>query len=280
MCMTLLNWWERHQKKIMFVSLIIIFLCGILDMSEDALAEAVSLPKEVVVVKNEKEMIDNLLCGMQRHQSYFAFYYPGIEKKFMQYRKQSVSFQTFMDKLALKNGYITGILSGTCICICGFEKRYVTFQFHYLTTTQQDKRINRIARSMASKYRKKTPAFRAKVAHDYLIQKVQYDKDYYNPYYIFTRGRGICMSYALAYQRLMQEMKVPCVYVKGKNHAWNMVKIGSAWYNVDVTWDDAYGGYRYFLKSDKDFPGHRRPKSKTLSSLKKARKSYKLTKIR
>ena len=70
-------------------------------------------------------------------------------------------------------------------------------------------------------------------------------------------------------------MKRPCVYVKGKNHAWNMVKIGGYWYNVDVTWDDSRKDrYYYFLKSDLDFPGHRRPKSRYLSSLKKAKYSY------
>ena len=83
------------------------------------------------------------------------------------------------------------------------------------------------------------------------------------------------MSYALAYQRILQEMNIPCIYVKGKNHAWNMVKLGKYWYNVDVTWDDNTTiQYRYFLKSDKDFPGHKRPKSRLLSSLRKAKKSY------
>lgn len=233
------------------------------------------LPEQVTVVKNERQMINCIIKGMKKHQSYFSFYYPGIGKDFAKYGKKSDTYAAFMDKLAAKNGYLTGILSGSCITVCGTEEQYVTFQFHYLTTKAQEKKIDKKVKAIARRFQRGSAAVRAKQAHDYLIRKMRYDNRYYNPYYAFTKGRGICMSYALAYQRLLQEMKIPCVYIKGSNHAWNMVKIGKYWYNVDVTWDDSGGGsYRYFLKSDADFPNHKRPKSAWLSSLKKAKVSY------
>ena len=102
-----------------------------------------------------------------------------------------------------------------------------------------------------------------------------YDERYYSPYDAFVKKRGLCMSYALAYQRIMQEMDIPCIYIKGDNHAWNMVKLGGYWYNVDVTWDDVgKGSYQYFLKSDADCPGHKRPISQWYTSLRKAQYSY------
>lgn len=237
---------------------------------------SLELPEGVTVVKNEKQMITRLLKGMKKHQSCFSFYYPGIGKDFAKYGRQSKAYASFMDKLAAKDGYLTGILSGVCITVCGGKHQYVTFQFHYLTTKAQEKKIDKKAKAIARKFRKGSRAVRAKKVHDYLIQKMRYDKRYYSPYYAFTKGRGICMTYALAYQRILQEMKIPCIYVKGSNHAWNMVKIGKYWYNVDVTWDDTGGRrYRYFLKCDAEFPNHKRPKSKWLSALKKARSSYK-----
>lgn len=272
--------WNRIRTRFFLIFMVISILAGGAGLSTCACAKETALPDNVVVVKNEKVMIGRLISGMKRHQSSFAFYYPGIEGDFIRYRRRSASYRDFMDKLAAKNGYITGILSGTCIAVRGTNPEYVTFQFNYLTTKKQEKKIDRIARSIARKYRKGSRAARAKKAHDYLVRHMRYDDRYYSPYHAFTRGKGICMSYALAYQRLMQEMNIPCIYIKGKNHAWNMVKINSVWYNVDVTWDDAGGGYRYFLKADKDFPGHKRPKSKWLSSLKKARHSYNLGKIR
>lgn len=286
------NKWKQHRRGMVVLFFAIVLLNGMAAVPERVYAQSfvmsgkavalreTALPGRVTVVKNQKEMISKLIVGMKEHQSYFAFYYPGIKKDFVRYRKESSSYQTFMDKLAAKNGYITRIVSGACITLCGLENKYVTFQFNYLTTKRQEKRVNLIVRAIAKKYRKGSRASRVKKAYDYLIQHMQYDERYYNPYYAFTKGKGICMSYALAYQRLMQEMEIPCVYIKGKNHAWNMVKIGSFWYNVDVTWDDANKGYRYFLKCDRDFPGHTRPKSKWLSSLRKAKRSYNLTKIK
>lgn len=272
--------WSKIRTSFFLIFMVVSVLSWAAGLSICACAEENALPDNVVVVKNEKVMISRLIAGMKRHQLVFTFYYPGIDRDFVRYRKRSASYRDFMDKLAAKNGYITGILSGTCITVRGTEYRYVTFQFNYLTTKKQEKKIDKIVRSIARKYRKGSRATRAKKAHDYLVRHMRYDDRYYSPYHAFTKGRGICMSYALAYQRLMQEMNIPCIYIKGKNHAWNMVKINSVWYNVDVTWDDAKGGYRYFLKADKDFPGHKRPKSKWLSSLKKARHSYNLRKIR
>ena len=57
---------------------------------------------------------------------------------------------------------------------------------------------------------------------------------------------------------VMQEMGVPCIYVSGEEHAWNMVRLRSRWYSVDVTWDDATDSYSYFLKGTKDFRNHER----------------------
>lgn len=278
MLVHLLERWHKCKRCIIVLFVIIYVLC-IMGISGCPVSRAQNtvqgLPDNVNVVRDEQQMITLLINGMKKHQTYFCFYYPEIGKDFTKYGRQSKNYAAFMDKLAAKNGYLTGILSGTCITVCGTQKQYVTFQFYYLTTKAQEKKIDKKVRAIASRFRKGSRATRAKKVHDYLIRKMQYDKRYYNPYYAFTKGRGMCMSYALAYQRILQEMKIPCIYIKGKNHAWNMVKIGKYWYNVDVTWDDSGGGsYRYFLKCDKDFPNHKRPKPKWLSSLKKAKSSY------
>lgn len=267
----------KAGKRIRKIILLFFILLSVgFGMSDCVCAKSPELPRDVVIVKNEKTMICMLLKGMKKHKSYFSFYYPGIDKDFTKYRRKSSGYQAFLEQLSKKDGYTTGILSGSCITICGENPKYVTFQFGYLTTKGQEKRISRKVKLIVKKIRKGTSVEKAKKAHDYLVTHMRYDKRYYSPYHAFTKGRGMCMAYALAYQRILQEMKVPCIYIKGKNHAWNMVKIGSCWYNVDVTWDDAGGGYRYFLKSDADFPGHKRPTSKWLSSIRKAKHSYPL----
>lgn len=255
---------------LLFVLLIYISL-----KSDDIYAKGFDLPKEVIVVEDEEAMVRELLNGMKKHQTYFSFYYPGIAKDFKKYQKKSVKYMDFFDKLAQKDGYMTGIIAGSCITVNGAGVKYVIFQFGYLTTRKQEQYIDKKVRNIVKKIGKGSRVSKAKAAHNYLIQHMRYDSGYYNPYYAFSKGRGMCMSYALAYQRILQEMRIPCIYIKEKNHAWNMVKIGKYWYNVDVTWDDRGNGNRYFLKSDADFPGHKVPRSRWLDSLPRAKHSYK-----
>ena len=233
------------------------------------------LPAEVKTVENEQAMIKQLLKGLKKHKTYFAFYYDGIAKDFAQYQKNSPVYQDFFDKLARKDGYIMGVVSGSCVTICGTEKKYVAFQFGYLTTKKQEIRIDTMTKRIVKRIGKGSRVRRIRRAHDYLLVHMTYDSRYFSPYHAFAKGKGICMSYALAFQRLMQEMKIPCLYIKGKNHAWNMVKVGKYWYNVDVTWDDnGKNPYQYFLKADKDFPRHKRPSTKLYRSLRLAKTSY------
>ena len=42
----------------------------------------------------------------------------------------------------------------------------------------------------------------------------------------------------------------------GGPHAWNIVKIGSYYYNLDATWDAGKSRYYYFLKNSSNFADH------------------------
>lgn len=82
--------------------------------------------------------------------------------------------------------------------------------------------------------------------HDYLINNACYDLSYtyYYPEGVLLYGTGVCQSYSLAYQILMEEMGIECLYVTGvagdddTAHSWNLVNIDGRWYHVDCTWDD------------------------------------------
>lgn len=61
-------------------------------------------------------------------------------------------------------------------------------------------------------------------------------------------GQGVCESYAKTYQYFCALMGLDCLTVTGVagvngtmgGHAWNTVKIDNVWYDVDLTWEDAY----------------------------------------
>lgn len=106
--------------------------------------------------------------------------------------------------------------------------------------------------------------------HDYLINNFNYDYRETSTNYTdiegFRDGVMVCNGYAMATFYLCNKAGVETRFITGiggndteENHAWNAVKIDGKWYNMDVTWDDegGYGiSYKYFLKSDADFPLH------------------------
>ncbi|MCR4704823.1 MAG: hypothetical protein K5641_02045 [Lachnospiraceae bacterium] len=72
---------------------------------------------------------------------------------------------------------------------------------------------------------------------------------------------ALCQGYAVACYRLLKELSVDTriitgdMVLRGKNerHAWNIVRIGGRYYNLDVTLMDSDGTLAYFLKSDEAF---------------------------
>ncbi len=96
--------------------------------------------------------------------------------------------------------------------------------------------------------------------HDALVAGVEYDAGasmHQSAYSALVNGRSVCAGYARAFQYLLQQLEIPCYYCtgySGENHAWNIVKLGDDYYNVDVTWDDtAEANYDFFNKSDSEY---------------------------
>lgn len=108
---------------------------------------------------------------------------------------------------------------------------------------------------------------KVKAVHDYVCALITYTNDVDNAssvYGAYVRGEGLCNSYALCMYKLLVEAGVPCHWIGGSagtgrdsaGHAWNIVKLGDQWYNLDATWDDADNNkisYDYFLKGTADF---------------------------
>lgn len=117
-----------------------------------------------------------------------------------------------------------------------------------------------------------------KVAHDYIVDTVDYDRslelpNIYNMYGALINKKAVCEGYAKSLKYFLDYYGLPNIIVagKGKNdsgqverHAWNYVNINGKWYGVDATWDDpvVLGGsninlnrfkHRYFLKGEKSF---------------------------
>ena len=134
----------------------------------------------------------------------------------------------------------------------------MTTAYAYKPTKAEIDKVNQLVAELVTE---KTSAYtRAKVMHDWLIYNADYDLTYkeHDPEGVLLHGSGVCQSYAMAYEMLLEAAGVQNRLVIGDtiNHAWNIVKLDDEWFHVDTTWDDPTGGGSerddYFLLSDKD----------------------------
>lgn len=106
------------------------------------------------------------------------------------------------------------------------------------------------------------PFRRAKALHDYVADRVAYDVPAFEAVKqggrvpqedadaeaVFKNRKGVCAGYAELFVALAKAAGDEAVYIVGDvrdehggvtpySHAWNAVKIRTAWYLLDVTWD-------------------------------------------
>lgn len=107
----------------------------------------------------------------------------------------------------------------------------------------------------------------AKYINDYIVKNCTYvtgeDREFASTAYgCLVEGKANCEGYAKAFNMIASELGLESVVITGttntgENHAWNQVRIGLEWYNIDVTWadTDVDGVERkmYFLVDDEDF---------------------------
>lgn len=110
-----------------------------------------------------------------------------------------------------------------------------------------------------------------KKIYDYICSNVTYDYSHlsdptyqlqYTAYAALINGTSVCQGYAVLFYRMALQSGVDARLISGTGnggpHAWNIVKIGSYYYNLDSTWDAGNSYYYYFLKNDSSFGNHGR----------------------
>ena len=86
----------------------------------------------------------------------------------------------------------------------------------------------------------------------------------YTAYAALMDRTSVCQGYAVLLYRLLLTMgidaRVITGYSNGGGHAWNIVKLGRKYYNLDSTWDASWSqvglAYEHFLRCNDNFPDH------------------------
>ncbi len=167
-----------------------------------------------------------------------------------------------------------GVYSGTA-----------TYQFAYFTSYEQEQqvtdKVNQVIQSLSLSGKSTEEKIRA--IYGYITEHVAYDyanlnndsyKLKHSTYAALINETAVCQGYASLFYRLCLEAGVDARIIAGTSdrtsHVWNIVKIGSVYYNMDSTYDSNYGNdpskWENYLKAGSNFPDHNRNSEYTTSS--------------
>ncbi|MBR2812007.1 MAG: Ig-like domain-containing protein, partial [Solobacterium sp.] len=159
-----------------------------------------------------------------------------------------------------------------------------TFSPAYYTNAEQERAVDEKAAQVLEQLEPdRLPEYRKiKAIYDYITDNVTYeytnldDDSYllkYTAYAALINGTSVCQGYANLFYRLALDAGLDARIVsgtsQGENHAWNIVKLGDVYYNIDATWDAGQENYSFFLKGRNDFPDHIRSQEYLTDSFEK-----------
>ena len=149
----------------------------------------------------------------------------------------------------------------------------LTYMYEYYTTAEEESQVTSKVNQVLNNLNVKSTSDyeKIKAIYDYICANVDYDYDHLNDqtykhqftaYAALIQGTSVCQGYALLFYRMALELGVDARVIsgtsKGEGHGWNIVKLGSKYYNADTTWDAGRTSYTYFLKCPSNFPDHTR----------------------
>lgn len=168
-----------------------------------------------------------------------------------------------------KGGDYTGLLfekAGGLYGIYG-ENYYLYYTVTYRTTKEQEDAVDTKVDTLVTawKTQKLNDYQIIKTIYDYITANVTYDNEGLNDaedvtkftaYGALCEGSAVCMGISILFYRLALEMGVDARFIHSidsENHAWDIVKLGNYYYNIDATWDLGYELDKWFLKNMDDF---------------------------
>ena len=156
---------------------------------------------------------------------------------------------------------------------------YIKYTMAYHSNAEQEAKLTEAVAAAMAKLQLNGLSEAKKITkiHDYICNHVNYaynstEEQIYTAYGALCTGKAVCQGYAVLFYRLCKEAGLSVRIISGTGnggaHAWNIVRIGSKYYNVDCTWDgqNAATYNDFLLKSEADFSNHTRESWKVAGS--------------
>lgn len=166
-----------------------------------------------------------------------------------------------------KNTIVPVYQSGSSTKVAYYEHHIQLLVNYYTTWNQEQAMTQRIAQVLAdldlggmSDYEK------IETIYSYVCRTVAYDNSdddlKFSAYGALVNRRAVCQGYASLLYRMLREAGIENRIITGTAskvaHSWNIVKIGSKFYNLDATWDAGSDpeDFKWFLKTNEEFTNH------------------------
>lgn len=139
------------------------------------------------------------------------------------------------------------------------EVRYMTFSGRYLYDVKEvaarKAKIDAVVKEKLGKLMGADEYETVKKVYEDIVLSTDYSlesPDNQNICSVFLDKKSVCNGYAKAAQYLLNYFGIPCIIVNGNAnasaHAWNIVQIDGAYYQMDATWGDP----SYFTKAGEE----------------------------
>ncbi len=145
------------------------------------------------------------------------------------------------------------------------------YNVEYRNTAAQEAQLEQMASQVLESLNLegKSDYQKTKAIYNWICRNIRYDQNRdgtnlqrYTAAYAMINKSAVCEGYANLFYYLASEAGLENRIVVSSDHAWNIVKLGDRYYNLDTTWDagrydpdEGYANYswRFFLKSDATF---------------------------
>ena len=225
--------------------------------------------------------VGQLIRGkMSGRESFFTFNYAG--SSLTKEKLTSILNNAFIKAVEhtgnpsqgdyLAYGYYGWRVSASSVRKSGSQDRVsITMQIVYYTTAAQETEMNSLVSQALSAVRAKLPGNaseyqKIREIYRYVTQNIYYAENetsclQFTAYAGLKYHTCVCQGFAtLLYRLLLAEGIDNRIIVSnpagGNGHAWNIIRLGSRYYNADATWDcRSYGicSSSYFLKGEGAF---------------------------
>ena len=258
---------KHYFKKLSLGLALILTLGAIPENGMTAHAE------EIAAVANYEEAVDYVKEQMVNRQEKIAFQSTNIDYTTLKNLMKDV--KKYSDQCSGQEGDALNQFSSSGMFTYSGNNVTCTYDVQYYTTAEQEAELTRAVTEALSSMnlQGKSSYEKIKAIYDYICTNVTYDyanldDESYNlkftAYAAMCNKTAVCNGYALLFYRMCKDAGLSVRLVRGigddgqtrGRHAWNIVKIGNSYYNVDATWDSNNNSYQWFLKAENNFKWH------------------------